>query len=70
MRVVIDHERYGERSEFDTIEEAQAVIRDCGEEFAGVTLRLGHCQTDDRGEPCEGRVIDERGEIVGYVYKD
>lgn len=54
--IIINHERYGQRSEFETIEEAQATIRACGPEFAGVTLYEDH-----------GRIYDERGEHVGHV---
>jgi hypothetical protein len=55
----INHERYGERQEFATVEEAQQAIRDCGPEFAGVKLY------DDGG-----RVYNERGERVGSVSSD
>ena len=56
-RVIIDHERYGERQEFRTIEEAQAAIRECGPEFAGVTLRiLGTDAIYDEREECVGRL--------------
>ena len=52
----ISHERFGDRTEFASLEDAQATIRDCGPEFAGVEL------TDDGAD-----ITDERGEIVGSV---
>jgi hypothetical protein len=59
MTITINHERYGISSEFASIQEAQATVRDCGQEFAGVTLY----------EDC-GRIYDERGEIVGSVSEE
>lgn len=56
MRIVIDHERFGVRSEFATLAQAQAAIRECGPEFAGVTLEEHGCD-----------VMDDRGEVVGRV---
>jgi hypothetical protein len=60
MTIVIDHERYGERTEFDALDEAQKTIRACGPEFAGVTLRLSGA--DVLNEDCEivGRVIGDK----------
>ncbi len=55
-RVIIDHERMGERCEFASLQEAQQAIRDCGPEFSGVTL-------ETRGDA----VLDERGDVIGQV---
>ena len=54
--ITINHERFGMRQEFDTLEEAQVSIRACGPEFADVTLSEGG-----------GNVYDERDEIVGEI---
>ena len=55
-RVVIDRERYGERSEFRSLRAAQRAIRSCGGDFTSVTF-------SER----DGRVVDDRGEVVGEV---
>ena len=39
MTVVIDHERFGMKQEFEGLKEAQQAIRDCGPDFADVVLR-------------------------------
>jgi len=53
---VIDSEVYGECTDFDTLEEAEASIRACGDDFAGTVLRE------------VGRAIrDERDNTVGYI---
>lgn len=56
MLCVINHERYGEQTVFNSLEEAQATIRACGPEFAAteLTKRLGD-------------IVDERGDVVGSV---
>lgn len=56
MRYIIDHESYGEQTEFDSLEEAQKAIRACGDGFADVTLR-------DDGQ----WVFNECNDIVGEV---
>lgn len=56
MKVIIDHERYGDRDEFDTLEHAQRCIRACGPDWANVTLSI-----DGSG------IYDERGERVGEI---
>ena len=53
---VIDHENYGCRTEFDTLEKAEAALHDCGEGFEDISL----------DECADGRVINERGECVGW----
>lgn len=53
---VIDHERYGEETAFDTIEEAQETVRACGADFANVTLSVHGID-----------IVDDLGEIVGRV---
>jgi len=55
-QVVIDHERYGMRQEFETVQAAQQAIRDCGPEFSDVEF-------SDDGQ----NVYDERDELVGTV---
>jgi len=55
---IIDHPRYGMRSEFATLQQAQDDIRDSGPEFAQTEL------TDD-GE----KITDERGEVIGHVQR-
>jgi hypothetical protein len=54
LTIIIDHERYGARTEFVSIEEAVETIRSIGPDFASVTLDL-------QGDI----VIDHRGEAVG-----
>lgn len=54
MAIVIDHEAYGMRTEFASLAEAQAAIRECGIDFADATLTL-------RGS----HVYDELGRCVG-----
>ena len=54
---VICHEQYGDETEFDSLDEAQQAIRDCGPDFAGTTLR----RTSDN------LIRNERDEIVGDV---
>ena len=54
LTITIDHERYGARTEFVSLEEAVATIRSIGPDFAGVSLEL-------RGDI----VIDNRGDVVG-----
>lgn len=55
-RYIIDHERYGVRSEFVSLEEAQDTIRACGGDFADTTLR-------EHGE----NILDDRGDVVGEI---
>ena len=57
--ITIDHERFGVRDEFDSLEQAQACLRGCGQDWADVTLSI---QGDG--------VYDERGERVGEVGED
>jgi hypothetical protein len=57
--IIIYHPRFGARSEFATLDDAQRTIRECGPEFAGVALAT-HA----------GTVIDDRGETVGCVIPD
>ena len=54
---VIFYEQYGDETEFDSLEEAQQAIRDCGTAFADTTLR----RTSDN------LIRNERDEIVGDV---
>ncbi|MCR4330248.1 MAG: hypothetical protein NUV65_06930 [Candidatus Roizmanbacteria bacterium] len=54
--IIIEHERYGWTTEFETIEEAQAGFRACGPEWEDTTFRLR----------MDGSVVDDRGETVGY----
>jgi hypothetical protein len=55
----IDNPRFGEPATFDTLGEAQTTIRECGEDFASVTLKMSVL----------GFVYDERGEKVGENIK-
>jgi len=62
MRIIIDHELYGERTEFETLAEAQAALRDCDSgsgEWAGITLRI-----------VGDAVRNEDGAEVGQVVRD
>ncbi len=54
--IIVDNPRYGDRTEFSNLAEAQAAIRECGPEFAGVELTVG-----------EGLVYDDFGEAIGHV---
>jgi len=56
MTYVIDHEYYGVRSEFDSLDAAQSAIRACGGDFADVTL-----------DECGRSIYDERGNIIGEI---
>lgn len=53
-KYIIDHECYGVRTEFDSIEEAQRVARERGEDFADVEFRQFGPE-----------IVDDRGEVVG-----
>lgn len=57
---VIDHEKYGQSSTFDSLDEAQDGLRDCGEAFENTTLT----------ERCDGKILDETGTVVGTVEQD
>ena len=58
-RVIINHERYGDKTVFATIEDAEAAIRDCGPEFESVSLALfGDAIYDDRQE-CVGCLVTD-----------
>jgi hypothetical protein len=52
--ITINHERFGDATRFETLDEARDTIRACGPEFASVTL-----------DPCGTSIVDERGEVVG-----
>jgi len=55
MKVIINHEKYGERSIFESLEEAKAAIRSCGPGFEDVEL-----------DPAEGAYVeDQDGDVVG-----
>ena len=54
--ITIDHERFGERSEFENLTEAVECLRACGDEFAAVTLTIHG-----------SGVYDERRDLVGTV---
>ena len=56
VRVEIASEYYGERTEFDSLEEAEAVIRALGDDFAVVRLH-----------PRGGDVIDHEDRVVGKL---
>lgn len=59
VAVLINHERFGEKTTFASLEEAVETIRSIGDEFSRVTLSV-------RG----GEVVDERGDVVGVVTKE
>ena len=59
--IIIDHEAYGERTPFESLEDAQTVIRSIGEEFANTTLSLASDGIDIR---------DQNNDSVGYVVDD
>ena len=55
--VIIDSEKYGMRTEFATIEDAQRAIRDCGPGFESTTLELmGVDAVYDQDGDCVGRL--------------
>ena len=57
MKVIIDHDKYGERTEFSSLEEAQSSIRDCGPEFAETVLEvMGGDAVYDQDADCVGRL--------------
>jgi hypothetical protein len=65
MLVIIDHERYGEASEWDSLEEAADDIRgNCGPEFEKTEFRLGAFDC------WEGHyeVLDDRDDVVGRAF--
>ena len=51
--VIIDHERCGDRTEFESVEQAKQALRECGYDVAF--------------ELAGTRVIDDDGEVVGYA---
>ena len=53
---IIHHERYGERTEFATLAEAQATIRACGDDFSATVL-----------SEYDGLIRDEGGDVVGHI---
>ena len=56
-RVSIVSDRYGERQEFSTLDEAQQAIRECGPEFEETVLEImgGDAVYDQDGD-CIGRL--------------
>lgn len=57
--IIIDNERYGVRSEFETLAEANAAIRACGSGF----------ETTELAVRADGMVLDEDGCEVGREVK-
>ncbi len=55
--IIVDDPRYGDRTHYSSLAEAQASIRECGPEFAAVELTAGG----------EGLVYDDFGEAIGHV---
>ena len=55
-KILIDHERFGERMEFTTLAAAEAAIRECGPEFATAALTQNGCAIYDERAECVGRV--------------
>jgi len=56
QRILIDHASYGSPTEFDSVEEAEQVVRDLGDDFADTEFFI-------RGD----EVVDDRGDVVGEV---
>lgn len=56
MTIIIDHERYGVKTSFVDIDEAERGFRSCGPDFAAVELRV-----------VNDIVYDQTDEQVGYV---
>ena len=56
MVIIIEHELYGETTQFNSIEQAQKTLRDMGDGWETVTLRMD----------LDGTVFNEDDEIVGY----
>lgn len=58
MKIIIDHEKYGQRATFETIDEAETVIRACGPDFAGTKFSVN---------PLNDKILNEDGDVVGEV---
>jgi len=54
--ITIDDELYGVRSEFETIDEAQQAIRDCGPEFSHTVLYAVGDRVYNQGGQCVGGI--------------
>ena len=52
----INHERYGERTLFSSMHEAQFAIRQCGPEFSNTVLAV-----------CGLNIVDQRCEVIGRI---
>jgi hypothetical protein len=62
-KYVIDHEKYGQQDEFNSLAEAQEGLRDCGEGFEDTTLT-------ERWLEGKGEILDECREVVGHIEQD
>lgn len=60
-RYVIDSDSYGDRTEFESLADAESGIRACGEGFEGVSFR------EVRGRHGEREIHDQNNVIVGYI---
>ena len=60
MTVIINHDRYGMKTSFETLDDATRAIRACGPEFARVELRAERGNVYDHGDVCIGYVRDDR----------
>ena len=58
-RFVIDHERYGDRTEFASLADALAAIHACGDDFTSTELFESGSQ-----------ILDERGDVVGEISEE
>lgn len=56
-KIIIDHEKYGQRGEFDSVEDAEKRIKECGIDASFSVLWSNG----------KGSIINERGEVVGEV---
>ena len=56
LTVIIDHETYGDRSEFESLEDAELTLQDIGEDYLGTVLTV-------RGST----IYDETGQKVGCI---
>jgi len=55
--IIIDHEKYGMRTEFETWQEATEAIKACGPEYENTELIIGS----------QKQITDQDGDVVGYV---
>ena len=62
-KYIIDHEKYGQQDEFNSLGEAREGLRDFGADFADTTLT-------ERWQEGKGEILNVCGEVVGHIDQD